>query len=68
MLSHFVFSFFSCQGQNSEAIKTIDAKAFAEKLQQHQNNILDVRTPDEFSSDHIENAKNINWLGSFISM
>jgi rhodanese-related sulfurtransferase len=31
--------------------------------------ILDVRTPDEFSSDHIENAKNINWLGStFISM
>jgi rhodanese-related sulfurtransferase len=27
-----------------------------------------VRTPDEFSSDHIENAKNINWLGStFIS-
>jgi hypothetical protein len=38
MLSHFVFLFFSCQGQNSEAIKTIDAKAFAEKLQQHQNN------------------------------
>ena len=27
-----------------------------------------MRTPDEFSSDHIENAKNINWLGStFIS-
>ncbi|MFV8353536.1 thioredoxin domain-containing protein [Flavobacterium sp. XS2P14] len=63
------FVVFSCQGQNSEAIKTIDAKAFAEKIATTpKQQILDVRTPDEFSSDHIENAKNINWLGStFIS-
>ena len=63
------FVVFSCQGQNSEAIKTIDAKAFAEKMvTTPTQQILDVRTPDEFSSDHIENAKNVNWLGStFIS-
>ena len=30
--------------------------------------ILDVRTPEEFASEHIENAINVNWLGDdFVS-
>lgn len=66
-----IISFFilSCNGQNSKEIKTIDSKAFAEKIAATPNpQILDVRTPEEFTSDHIDNAKNINWLGNtFVS-
>ncbi|RKS13454.1 thioredoxin domain-containing protein [Flavobacterium sp. 120] len=59
------FVVLSCNGQNSKEIKTIDSKAFAEKIATTQNpQILDVRTPEEFTSDHIDNAKNINWLGT----
>lgn len=57
------FIFASCNGQ-SENIKTIEPTAFAEKLNTTQNpQILDVRTPEEFTSQHIENAVNINWNG-----
>ena len=59
------FIIFSCNGQTSKNSKTIDAKTFAEKIKTTENpQILDVRTPEEFESEHIENAKNINWLGS----
>ena len=59
------FLFLSCQGQSSKTIQTIDAKAFSEKLKASQNpQLLDVRTPAEYSSEHIENAKNVNWNGS----
>ena len=63
------FVVLSCNGQNSKEIKTIDSKAFAEKMAATPNpQILDVRTPEEFTSDHIDNAKNINWLGNtFVS-
>ena len=58
------FIIFSCNGQTSKNSKTIDAKTFAEKIKTTENpQILDVRTPEEFESEHIENAKNINWLG-----
>jgi thioredoxin len=63
------FVVLSCNGQSSKEIKTIDPKAFAEKIAATPNpQILDVRTPEEFASDHIDNAKNINWLGNtFVS-
>lgn len=62
------FIILSCNGQTSKNIKTIDAPAFAEKIKNTQNpQILDVRTPEEFESEHIENAKNINWLGDSFS-
>ena len=63
------FVVLSCNGQNSKEIKTIASKAFAEKMASTPNpQILDVRTPEEFTSDHIDNAKNINWLGTtFVS-
>ena len=64
-LLYLLLVFVSCNSQNTKNISTIDAKAFAEKIAANPNQqILDVRTPDEFSSDHIENATNINWLGS----
>jgi thioredoxin len=59
------FVVFSCNGQTSKNVKTIEAKAFAEKITLTPNpQILDVRTPEEFASDHIDNAKNVNWLGT----
>jgi thioredoxin len=53
---------FGCKGQTSKNAETIPAAAFAEKIKATPNaQILDVRTPDEYSSGHIENADNINW-------
>jgi rhodanese-related sulfurtransferase len=62
------FVIFSCNGQTSENIKTVEAKTFAEKIKTTDNpQILDVRTPEEFNAGHIENANNVNWLGdSFV--
>ena len=58
------FLFLSCQGQTATAIKTIDVNTFAAKLKANENpQLLDVRTPEEYSSGHIGNAVNINWNG-----
>jgi thioredoxin len=58
------FLFISCQGQSSKTIQTIDAKSFAEKLKTTKNpQLLDVRTPEEYATEHIGNAANVNWLG-----
>jgi thioredoxin len=56
----------SCQGQNSSsAIQTLDVKNYAEKLSKNENaQLIDVRTPEEFASEKINDAKNINWNGS----
>jgi thioredoxin len=59
----------SCKGQTKETTdhatiinESIDAKVFAEKLQSAQNpQIIDVRTPDEFNSKHLDNAVNIDF-------
>ena len=61
--------FLSCQGQTSPAVKTIDVKTFADKLNSTPNpQLLDVRTPAEFSGEHIDNAVNVNWnAGDFVS-
>jgi rhodanese-related sulfurtransferase len=56
------FIFLSCNGQSTENVKIVDAFAFAEKIKKTPNpQILDVRTPEEFESEHIKNAKNLNW-------
>jgi len=56
------FLFLNCQGQQSKNIQTVDVKTFAEKLKSNKNpQLLDVRTPEEFNSEHIENATNVNW-------
>jgi thioredoxin len=57
------FIFFSCKGQTSKEINTIDPVTFSEKINTTQNaQILDVRTSEEFASEHINNATNVNWL------
>ena len=52
----------SCNGQSSDNIKTIEPTAFAEKISTTPKpQILDVRTPEEFASQHIDNAINADW-------
>ena len=59
------FFFVSCQGQPSKTVQIIDSKTYSEKLKTTENpQLLDVRTPEEFSVEHLENAKNVNWNGS----
>lgn len=62
------FVIVSCNGQTSTNIKTIEAKDFADKINTTKApQILDVRTPEEFTSGHIDNATNVDWLGdSFV--
>lgn len=58
------FLFLSCQGQTTEAVHTVDVKSYAEKLKANENRqLLDVRTPEEYNSGHIDNAVNVNWNG-----
>lgn len=58
------FTILSCHGQTSKNIVNIDPEAFSNKIKETPNaQIIDVRTPQEFASGHIDNALNINWLG-----
>lgn len=63
------FQLISCQKQNSKVIETLDSKLYSEKLDSTENpQLLDVRTPDEYAVEHLENAKNVDWNGSnFVS-
>ena len=67
LLSLLVLSFFfsSCNGQTAKSFESISPKAFAEKIKETANpQIFDVRSPEEFEGQHIENATNINWNGN----
>lgn len=53
---------FSCNDQKTKSFESITPKEFAEKIETTENpQILDVRTPEEFGSEHIDNAVNVNW-------
>ena len=59
-----LFIFTSCNGQSSNDFEKMAPKDFAEKIKSTDNpNILDVRTPEEFASEHLDNATNIDWNG-----
>ncbi len=58
-----VFTIASCKGQPSKNIQTIDAVAFSKAIQATTKpQVLDVRTPEEFASGHLDQAQNANWL------
>ncbi|MWB94602.1 thioredoxin fold domain-containing protein [Flavobacterium sp. GA093] len=60
----FLLIFTSCNGQPSSAFEEVAPKDFAEKIKTTDNaQILDVRTPEEFASEHLDNAKNVDWNG-----
>ncbi|OCB70674.1 thioredoxin [Flavobacterium piscis] len=54
--------FISCNDKKSSSFESLHPKEFAEKIKTTDHpQILDVRTPDEFESEHIDKAKNVNW-------
>ena len=56
-----IFMLSSCNGQSSKSI-SIAPTEFAEKIKATQKpQILDVRTPEEYMDEHLDNAENINW-------
>lgn len=56
--------FSNCNAQTEKNYNSIIPAAFANKIKTIPNAIIvDVRTPEEFSSQHINKAININWNG-----
>ncbi|MBS7233739.1 thioredoxin fold domain-containing protein [Flavobacterium psychroterrae] len=54
--------FISCNDKKSNSFESIAPKEFAKKIKTTEKpQILDVRTPEEFESEHIDNARNVNW-------
>ncbi|MEC4049856.1 rhodanese-like domain-containing protein [Flavobacterium sp. SUN046] len=54
-----------CQKEKSETVQTVDANSFEKKLKESSNpQLLDVRTPEEFATEHLVNATNVDWNGA----
>ena len=62
----FAILFNACtNGQTQNTKTSLSATEFSEKIKEQSTApIVDVRTPEEFLSGHIQNAKNINWNGN----
>ena len=54
-------AFTSCKGQNSNIANNIEPKDFAEGIANTDVTILDVRTPQEYASQHLDKAVNIDY-------
>jgi thioredoxin len=64
-LALLVFVLTSCNGQTQKNSKLIDPVAFKKEIAATPNaQILDVRTPEEYASEHLQNAQNVNWLNA----
>ncbi len=55
----------ACGG--GSAVQTVDPATFATQVQTPGVTVVDVRTPAEYASGHIQGAININWEGDFTS-
>lgn len=68
-LTAFTIILNSClSGQSQNTQTNLAPTEFAEKIKtQTAVTLIDVRTPDEFSKGHLENAKNIDWRSNDFS-
>lgn len=65
VITLFSFLILSCNGQKNDAYENIAPARFSEKITAVPNaQIIDVRTPEEYNSQHIDQAQNINWNGN----
>ena len=55
---------FSCMNTNSQIIENIEALTFKTKISEIDGLIIDVRTPEEFSSGYIADATNIDFYAN----
>jgi rhodanese-related sulfurtransferase len=59
-------SIFGAQAQQNDAYKILEAQTFKDSIAIKNIQLIDVRTPDEYKSGHIKNAKNIDFYsGNF---
>ena len=58
---------FSCQGQNTDIIRNIDAIRFNQLIYQNEGIIIDVRTSEEFQSGHLKDASNVDYYSEDFS-
>ena len=57
-----LFGILSCNAQTAANIKVIDPVSFKKEISTTPNaQILDVRTAEEFTVEHLQNAENVNW-------
>ncbi|MCG9793051.1 rhodanese-like domain-containing protein [Flavobacterium algicola] len=65
LLTITLLTLLSCQKQQAQNIAIVDSATFATKIASSENpQVIDVRTPEEFGSEHLVNAKNIDWKRS----
>ena len=55
-------SIFGAKAQQNDTIKILEAQTFRDSIAIEKVQLVDVRTPDEFKSRHIEGAKNIDFF------
>ena len=55
---------FNCKQSTAQQSTLLEPQEFKEFLANNEVLLVDVRTPQEFNADHIENAVNINFLWS----
>ncbi len=57
-----LFAILSCNSQTATNIKVVDPVSFKKEISTTPNaQILDVRTAEEFTVEHLQNAENVNW-------
>jgi rhodanese-related sulfurtransferase len=57
-----LFAILSCNAQTATNIKVVDPVSFKKEISTTPNaQILDVRTAEEFTAEHLQNAENVNW-------
>ncbi|MDB4161066.1 thioredoxin domain-containing protein [Bacteroidia bacterium] len=59
-----VITLIAACGASKIETASLDAKTFAEKMVNMEYTLVDVRSPEEFATNHLENASNINVNGS----
>lgn len=52
--------FMSCQAQQKKEVKLVSPEQFSQEIVKEKGQLIDVRTPNEYSAGHIEGAQNIN--------
>lgn len=57
-------SIYSMTAQQNDVIQLLDAKTFKDSITTKNVQLIDVRTPDEYNSGHIEDAKNIDFYSA----
>lgn len=61
LLATFGFAIASCQQPGSAVSESLTPKEFSAKISEANTLLLDVRTPEEYASGHLDGAININY-------